>query len=78
MVIHPSLDTEEMRQTGNQQVPGNIVAKARARETEVFCDKELPQLFQSYDVETIRYDQAIPEERIRFEKFYEEDHKEAP
>lgn len=78
MVVHPSLDTEEMRQTGNQQVHGYTVANARARETEVMCDQELPRLFQSCDVETIRYDQAIPGERIGFEKFYEENHEKAP
>jgi len=68
MVVHPSLDTEEMRQTGNKDVPGNVVAASRQIETTVMSDPNLPKLFKDYDIETIRYDQAIPAERIDFEK----------
>jgi chitin disaccharide deacetylase len=68
MVVHPSLDTEEMRQTGNKDVPGNVVAASRQFETTVMSDPSLPKLLKDYDIETIRYDQAIPAERIDFEE----------
>jgi len=68
MVVHPSLDTDEMRLTGNQNVSGIVVALARDTETQVMSDKGLPQLFKELDVETIRYDQAEPGERIDFKK----------
>ncbi len=69
MVVHPSLDTDEMRMTGNQHVSGIDVAQARAMETQILCDPRLPQLFEKYDIELIRYDQAEPQERIDFTKF---------
>lgn len=69
MVVHPSLDTEEMRLVGNEHVDGKIVAKMRSNETKVMSNKVLPILFKLLGIHTIRYDQAIPGERLDFKKF---------
>lgn len=69
MVVHPSLDTKEMRMTGNNTYAGTLVAKMRDKETKVMSNIFLPMLFKILNVKTVRYDQATPGERIDFKKF---------
>jgi hypothetical protein len=69
MVVHPSLDSKEMRLTGNAFISGEIVAQMRQKETDVMSHKLLPLIFKILRIKTIRYDQAIPKERIDFKKF---------
>ena len=66
MVVHLSLDTEEMRQIGNKNVPGNLVASARQKETTVMSHKLLPLIFKLLNCKTVSYEQALPGERINF------------
>ncbi|MCP1110435.1 ChbG/HpnK family deacetylase [Ohessyouella blattaphilus] len=68
-VTHPSLDTEEMRMTGNAEVRGEEVAKARAYETEVFSTPELVPMLAAMDCQGLRYDQALPQQRAKVEAF---------
>lgn len=59
-VTHPSLNTGEMRQTGNASYSGAEVAKSRARETDVFSKKALRRAMGLLGVEGVRYDEARP------------------
>ncbi len=69
MVVHPSLDTQEMRQTGNQSVSGTQVAQARQKETTVMSNRLLPLILKRLKIETVSYEQALPGERMDFTKF---------
>jgi hypothetical protein len=62
-VAHPSLDTEEMRQTGNALYSGADVAKARAHETRVLSNPELCAALHSMGCESVRYDEAMYQKR---------------
>ncbi len=66
-VCHPSMDTEEMRQTGNAQASGETVAKARAEETRIFSAPELCAALKSLGCVGIRYDEAMPQKRATVE-----------
>ncbi|MDR2822875.1 MAG: ChbG/HpnK family deacetylase [Acholeplasmatales bacterium] len=60
-VIHPSLNTKEMRLTGNTNVKGSVVAKNRARETKMFSSKLIKRiLFNNCQIKSIKYSEAIP------------------
>lgn len=60
IVAHPSLDTEEMRQTGNAQYSGEDIAKGRAAETRVFSKKSLRHMMKLMGCGSVRYDEAKP------------------
>jgi hypothetical protein len=62
-VTHPSLDTEEMRQTGNALYSGADVAKARAYETRVFSDPAVCAALRGMGCEGVRYDEAMSQKR---------------
>lgn len=64
MVTHPSLDTEEMRMSGNASVSGEQVASSRARETEIFSGKAFCDAAKNAGIEGIRYDDALFEKRL--------------
>lgn len=64
IVVHPSLDTEEMRRTGNAGVSGADVAKSRARETEIFSAPELRTALETAGFACVRYDEAAREKRM--------------
>lgn len=64
IVVHPSLDTEEMRRTGNAGVSGADVAKSRARETEIFSAPELRTALETAGFACVRYDEAAGEKRM--------------
>lgn len=63
-VSHPSLDTEEMRMTGNASVSGEAVAASRARETEFFSSPEICRKLQEAGIKGIRYDEAHFDQRL--------------
>lgn len=63
-VSHPSLDTQEMRMTGNASVRGEDVAASRARETVLLSDTGILQRFQEAGVRGIRYDEACFDQRL--------------
>jgi hypothetical protein len=60
IAAHPSLDTEEMRQTGNAQYSGEDIAKGRAAETQIFSKKSLRHLMKILGCDSARYDKAKP------------------
>jgi predicted glycoside hydrolase/deacetylase ChbG (UPF0249 family) len=62
-VTHPSLDTDEMRQTGNALYSGADVAKARAHETRVFSDPAVCTALRDMGCEGMRYDEAMLQKR---------------
>lgn len=64
MVSHPSLDTEEMRMTGNASVRGRDVAASRARETALLGDAEICRKLLTSGVQGIRYDEAQFDQRL--------------
>lgn len=64
IVVHPSLDTEEMRRTGNAGVSGVEVAKGRARETRIFSSPGLRVALETAGFECVRYDEAVRERRM--------------
>lgn len=63
-VSHPSLDTEEMRMTGNASVSGTDVAASRARETAQLSNTEFCCRLQKAGVQGIRYDEACFDQRL--------------
>lgn len=64
IVVHPSLDTEEMRRTGNAGISGEDVARGRAKETEIFSAPELKKALETAGITCIRYDEAAGERRM--------------
>ena len=60
-ISHPSLDTEEMRLTGNASLSGVSVAATRARETALLSD---PAWCRSLGIRSIRYDEASFDRRL--------------
>lgn len=68
-VTHPSLDTDEMRQTGNAQGSGAEIARSRALETQMFSNPALCETLRSIGCEGIRYDEAVPQERATVDAF---------
>ncbi len=69
LITHPSLDTEEMRQTGSASVSGEDVAKGRAAETALFSQPGLREALAAIGIEGIRYDEAVPQPRQSVEDF---------
>ncbi|MDR1794928.1 MAG: ChbG/HpnK family deacetylase [Erysipelotrichaceae bacterium] len=63
-VVHPSLNDEEMRQCGNAENPGEVLAKSRARETFLMSSKAVLWLLKHYHIRPLRYDQAKPMARM--------------
>jgi len=63
LVTHPSLYTDEMRQTGNATVSGETIAKGRAQETKLFSGVPLRLMMKMAGAAGIRYDQAEPQKR---------------
>lgn len=64
LVAHPSLDTAEMRQTGNATYSGEAIARSRAAETKLYAGLPLRLLFRLADCQPIRYDEARMQERL--------------
>lgn len=71
-VSHPSLDTEEMRMTGNADVRGELVAKGRASETNFFSSFAVKEAFEKMGCSSIRYDEAPAEKRLTIEDLKKE------
>ena len=67
-VSHPSLDTEEMRMTGNAGVPGSAVAASRAAETELYSSASFTEMMRSAGIRGVRYDEAAYEKRFTLEE----------
>lgn len=67
-VTHPSLDTEEMRMTGNRSISGTEVAKSRARETALFSDPQVCERLRRIGCGSVRYDEAVPGKRKTVEE----------
>ncbi len=63
-VSHPSLDTEEMRMTGNNRTSGTVVAASRAKETALLSDPQICSALQEAGVQGIRYDEAHYDRRL--------------
>lgn len=64
LAAHPSLDTLEMRQTGNATYPGEAIARGRAAETKLYSSLATRALFALTGCEAIRYDEARRSERL--------------
>lgn len=64
LITHPSLDTEEMRRTGNRRTPGDTVARRRARETAVLSDPDFLRGMAEAGIAALRYDQAVFDRRM--------------
>lgn len=60
-ISHPSLDTQEMRLTGNASTSGAHVAATRARETRLLTDKAY---IDSLGIQSIRYTEASFDKRL--------------
>jgi hypothetical protein len=71
IVIHPSLDTEEMRQTGNASTSGIEIAKARANETKLFSGFLIKSVIAGTGCSAIRYDEAITNKRAHIDEVRE-------
>ena len=63
-ISHPSLDTEEMRLTGNASVCGASVAATRAKETALLSDRNFCRSLEALGMQSIRYDEAAFEKRL--------------
>jgi len=61
---HPSLNTEEMRMTGNASYSGEQVAASRAHETEILSDVDLCRRLLNAGVRGIRYSDAVYDRRL--------------
>lgn len=68
LLAHPSLDTEEMRMTGNAESSGEKVAADRARETKIFSDPGICAMLRERAGRSIRYDEAVLGDRLTPEK----------
>lgn len=64
LISHPSLDTPEMRMTGNSGVSGEIVAAQRAAETAYLSDPSFVAAMASAGIQTVRYDEAEFDRRL--------------
>jgi len=71
IVTHPSLDTEEMRKTGNSEVSGEKVAQDRAKETEIFSGFAFKSVLKLAGCRGIRYDEAVLGERLTVQQVRE-------
>jgi len=71
IVIHPSLDTEEMRKTGNSRESGDKVAQDRARETKIFSSFIFRTIMKLTGCQGIRYDEAVSVERVDIKQVIE-------
>jgi hypothetical protein len=62
--IHPALDSEEMRATGNAEFRGEDIARGRSGEAKMFSRKTTGWLLRSLGIRPIRYDEAVPGELL--------------
>lgn len=58
VVGHPAYDTEEMRETGNENMSGEEIAKDRVWQRKWFTDGRILDYCKANDVVPIRYDEA--------------------
>lgn len=58
IVGHPAYDTEEMRETGNENMSGEDIAKDRVWQRRWFTDGRILDYCKMNDVVPIRYDEA--------------------
>ena len=63
-ISHPSLDTEEMRLTGNASTSGAVVAATRAKETALLSDPNYCRHLESLGIQSIRYSEASFDKRL--------------
>lgn len=61
-VLHPSLDTPEMRSCGNARVDGPLLARSRQEDTDFAADPGTLAICLRFGFTPIRYDQAVPGE----------------
>ena len=71
IVGHPSLDTPEMRQTGNATNKGEDIAKQRAGETKMYANPAFRFVLRLLGCEGIRYDEAVPPARATVQELKE-------
>lgn len=57
-LIHPAFYGEEMLRTGNGEISGEQVAKARDAEARMFSKKSMKWLMRLFHVSPLRYDEA--------------------
>lgn len=63
-LIHPAVYGKEMLLTGNSEISGEQVAKARDAEARMFSMKSMKWLMQLLSIRPIRYDEAKPGRRL--------------
>ena len=57
-VMHPARDGAEMRETGNHEVSGAVVAENREKDYRFMTDPKNLELCKQYGVKLLRYDEA--------------------
>jgi predicted glycoside hydrolase/deacetylase ChbG (UPF0249 family) len=58
-VGHPAIDTEEMRELGNEYISGAELSASRVLEARMFTDPNILQLCKEKGIVPIRYDEAV-------------------
>ncbi|WP_336771955.1 polysaccharide deacetylase family protein [Paenibacillus sp. MMO-58] len=57
VILHPGLDSEEMRQFGNAEISGEQIAAERDAERRMLLVPDLATFYSQYDVTSVRYDE---------------------
>ncbi|WP_127491484.1 ChbG/HpnK family deacetylase [Paenibacillus glycanilyticus] len=57
VILHPGLDSVEMRQFGNAELDGADIAAERAAERRMLLDPRLESFYSQYGVISVRYDE---------------------
>jgi hypothetical protein len=63
-LVHPAFYSDEMLETGNAEVSGEDVAKARDAEAKLVSRRWLKPSMRALGIEPIRYDEATPGPRM--------------
>lgn len=58
-IMHPAKDKEEMRMTGNKDISGEAVARARELDYRFLTDQQNAAWCERYKVKLLRYDEAV-------------------
>lgn len=64
LVMHPAKYKEEMRMTGNKDISGEAVARARELDYRFLTDQQNVILCEKYKVKLLRYDEAVKEQDL--------------
>ncbi|WP_336786666.1 polysaccharide deacetylase family protein [Paenibacillus sp. MMO-177] len=57
VILHPGLDSEEMRQFGNAEISGEQIAAERDAERRMLLEPDLASFYSQYGVTSVRYDE---------------------